>query len=434
MPNYTKNTMPNPEMQEGMTEATRLTNAGKLSEATAAIQRALGSPLGNPLGNPLGGPLGDYMPAQGGVRVEDPPASSGPKGPKARPDADSMVSRLLDLPDSLTRDIFRREASMEGVPEGVIPHAPEPGAPGVGPQTAGRFVSGSYTNRSGTRGYKLYIPGGTNGEPLPLLVMLHGCTQNPDDFAAGTRMNTLAESGNFFVVYPEQTSSSNMNKCWNWFNAGDQHRDQGEPSIIAGITHQIAATQPVDTKRIYVAGMSAGAAMAVILGETYPDLYAAVGVHSGLAYGAAHDLPSAFGAMQGGAGASGASARPEAVDLARTVPAIVFHGDRDSTVNRRNAEQVLNQKLSGLRGPATPQATPRTTPRATVRQGQVRGGRSYTHSVYRTADEDPVAELWIVHGAGHAWSGGSPQGSYTDANGPDASIEMVRFFLDHPRG
>jgi poly(hydroxyalkanoate) depolymerase family esterase len=256
--------------------------------------------------------------------------------------------------------------------------------------------------------------------------MLHGCTQSPDDFAAGTRMNTLAESGDFFVVYPEQAGSANMNKCWNWFNAGDQQRDQGEPSIIAGITHRIAATQPIDTKRIYVAGMSAGAAMAVILGETYPDLYAAVGVHSGLAYGAAHDLPSAFGAMQGG---GQDVSRPKthnqrAADLTRTVPVIVFHGDRDSTVNQRNAEQILNQRLSDL------DATP---PKASVRQGQVRGGRSYTHSVYRDSGGEPVAERWIVHGAGHAWSGGGPRGSYTDANGPDASMEMVRFFMEHPR-
>lgn len=417
MSNYTKKaTMPNSGMQEGMTEATRLTNAGRLSEATAAIQRALGASF---VGD-MPGPAWDTT-----QTTEEHPTSAKttPRNSRtsAKPDTDTMISRLMNLPDSLTRDVLRKE-TWPGKEQWV--QDPEPDAPA----TAGRFVSGSYTNHSGTRGYKLYIPSGaTTGQALPLLVMLHGCTQNPDDFAAGTRMNTLAESGNFFVVYPQQSNSANMSKCWNWFNDGDQQRDQGEPSIIAGITHQIAATQPVDTRRIYVAGMSAGAAMAVILGETYPDLYAAVGVHSGLAYGAAHDLPSALGAMQGGGPdvSRSRTRNPEAVDLTRTVPVIIFHGDRDSTVHQRNAEQVLNQRLSGLKSTETP--------RATVRRGQVRGGRSYTHSVYRDADGGPVAERWIVHGAGHAWSGGSPKGSYTDANGPDASMEMVRFFLEHPR-
>lgn len=417
MPNYAKKTtMPTSGLQEGMAEATRLTNAGKLSEATAAIQRALG---GDTPGSPLAGRMA--TPTQSDFRVtEDRPGSENMSpGTKVKPDADTMVSRLMNLPDSLTRDVLRKGNSPGNVQQA---RAPQPEAPA----TAGRFVSGSYSNRAGTRGYKLYIPSGAKGQALPLLVMLHGCTQSPDDFAAGTRMNTLAESGDFFVVYPEQAGSANMNKCWNWFNAGDQQRDQGEPSIIAGITHQIAATQPIDTKRIYVAGMSAGAAMAVILGETYPDLYAAVGVHSGLAYGAAHDLPSAFGAMQGGGqDVSRPKTRAQrAADLTRTVPMIVFHGDRDSTVNQRNAEQILNQRLSDL------DATP---PKASVRQGQVRGGRSYTHSVYRDSGGEPVAERWIVHGAGHAWSGGGPRGSYTDANGPDASMEMVRFFMEHPR-
>ena len=212
---------------------------------------------------------------------------------------------------------------------------------------------------------------------MPLVVMLHGCTQNAEDLAAGTRMNELAESGGFLVVYPEQSAKANGQRCWNWFKAEDQRREIGEPSIIAGITRQVAATQPVDTRRIYVAGMSAGGAMAVVMGATYPDLYAAVGVHSGLAYGAAHDMPSAFIAMKQGApdpaqGKTQAAHEAEAVDLSRAVPTIVFHGDRDGTVNPRNGEQVLHQWAGG---PA----------RATVRRGQVSGGRAYTRSVYRDA-------------------------------------------------
>ena len=381
--------------QEEMAEATRLTRAGRLAEATALIQRALG----------------------GGVSSD---AFAAPAGRNTTP---RPVALPVALPGALADGVF--PPVIEHGPARASRPEPAPDAPEV----AGRFVAGSFTNRSGTRAYKLYVPSGSDGRALPLLVMLHGCTQNADDLAAGTRMNELAESGSFFVVYPEQSGSANGQRCWNWFKAEDQRRDRGEPSLIAGITRQVAATQPVDTGRIYVAGMSAGGAMAVIMGATHPDLYAAVGVHSGLAYGAAHDMPSAFMAMKGGApdpsqGIPSQGIGPSAagaVDFARSVPTIVFHGDRDGTVHPRNGEQVLHQ-WAGAGG------------RATVRRGQVSGGRAYTRSVYRDADERPVAERWIVHGTGHAWSGGSQRGSYTDPHGPDASAEMVRFFLEHPRG
>jgi poly(hydroxyalkanoate) depolymerase family esterase len=278
-----------------------------------------------------------------------------------------------------------------------------------------RFEERSYANAAGSRAYKLYVPSGYTGQALPLVIMLHGCTQSPDDFAAGTQMNALAEEQTFLVAYPAQTQAANMSKCWNWFSAGDQQRDHGEPSLIAGITRQIMTDFSVEHGRVYIAGLSAGGAAAAIMGATYPDLYAAIGVHSGLACGAARDIPSAFAAMkQGGSG----SRRPGRSGGA--VPTIVFHGDHDTTVNPVNGDEVVAQaKASADLGTA-------------VNRGQSPGGMGYTCTVHTDASGRAMLEQWVLHGAGHAWSGGSAAGSYTDPRGPDASREMVRFFLQHP--
>jgi poly(hydroxyalkanoate) depolymerase family esterase len=294
----------------------------------------------------------------------------------------------------------------------------------------GQFIEGAYTNHAGTRAYKLYIPSAYRGQALPLIVMLHGCTQNPDDFAAGTRMNALAEKRLFFVVYPAQASAANQNKCWNWFKPSDQQRGGGEPSIIAGITREIVTTYAVDVRRVYIAGMSAGGAMAAIMGACYPDLYAAIGVHSGLAYGAARDLPSAFAAMRGSAvHARPSSNRPlSARTRDRAVPTIVFHGDSDATVHPRNGDLVLVQGANAEDGRDTEAAAKL---KVTVDQGRVPDGRAYSRSIYLDATGDAVLEQWLIHGAGHTWSGGSPDGSYTDSKGPDASQEMVNFFFKH---
>jgi poly(hydroxyalkanoate) depolymerase family esterase len=444
------------QMQGGMAEAMRLMQKGDLSEATAVIQRTLGgSSFGSgfePVASP-DAPSGAGTPIDVESTVVDeaphPGALSGPAvgrgpaaaaGPAVSPPLFGSVpltmpdSLSLKVPDSMPLTMPGVLPSLPGLP-GAMPSPNEGGTdPAVVP-TGGRFVERSYTNQAGTRTYKLYIPSGYIGQEVPLVVMLHGCTQSPNDIAVGTQMNVLAEEHIFLVAYPAQAQGANMNKCWNWFKASDQQRGRGEPSLVAGITRQVIDEYNVAEGRVYVTGMSAGGAMAAIMAETYPDLYAAVGIHSGLAPGVAHDMPSAFAAMHQGGQAILRRDVPTATatgESTRMVPAIVFHGDCDKTVHPRNADRLLEHyrpaKLTGSQ-----EEVSGSTLRGTVRQGQVAGGHAYTRATYRDAGGRAIAERWTVHGLGHAWSGGSSSGSYTDPKGPDASAEMVRFFNEHPQ-
>lgn len=284
-------------------------------------------------------------------------------------------------------------APLQRSPQGVLP---------------GRFIDGSHTNAAGRRDFKLYVPGSHDGAPAPLVVMLHGCGQDPEDFANGTQMNLLAEEIGCLVLYPAQSQSANPSRCWNWFNAVDQRRDEGEPSIIAGMTRAIMDDYAIDADQVYVAGLSAGGAMATIMGTLYPDLYAAVGVHSGLPFASANDLPSALAAMKGDFRRGQATGRP--------LPIIVFHGDRDTTVHPANGDELVAQGAHHLAQPGT------------AEPGRVPDGHAYTRTLYPDDDGIVHAEHWLVHGAGHAWFGGNARGSYTDGKGPDASREMMRFF------
>ena len=392
--------------QDIVREATRLTRAGQLVEATALLQRML----------------------QGG---------SAPT-PESRSASQARLPRLDPLTIDATANVVdereapqiapirsaqgrRRSLPLDGMRDfsGLGLRSPITRAPlspsDIVPEGT-RFIAGTFSNAAGSRTYKLFIPSRCQGQRLPLIVMLHGCTQSPDDFAAGTRMNFLAEEQNCFVVYPEQPSGANQSKCWNWFRTGDQRRGGGEPSMIAGITRQIMRNHVIDPKRVYVAGLSAGGAAAAIMGATYSDLYAAVGIHSGLACGAASDLPSAFAAMRHG-GSSKAIA-----DSKTSVPTIVFHGDRDTTVHPKNGDQIIEQSA---------RATRQTTK---VLRGRVPHGHAYTRTVLIDGAGRAFSEHWNIDGAGHAWSGGSPAGSYTDPQGPDATREMLRFFLEHSLG
>ncbi len=276
----------------------------------------------------------------------------------------------------------------------------------VAPPQPASFDELAFDTPHGKRPYKLFVPANAGSGRAPLVVMLHGCKQDPDDFAKGTRMNALAQERGFRVLYPAQTARANAYRCWNWFNRGDQQRDAGEPALLAGMVRQVMQVHPVDADRVYVAGLSAGGAMAAILAREYPDLFAAVGVHSGLAYGAADNVISAMTVMKHGP-------RDVPVELAAVpwVPLIVFHGDQDATVHPRNGERLVAGHIA-----------------AEVLPGALEGGRSFVRTTYGDASGRVIAEHWLVHGSGHAWSGGNAEGSFTDAEGPDASREMLRFF------
>lgn len=401
-----------------MREATALLQREGPEAATAAIQRALN-------GNPS--PFSDLQPAAA-VRPSHPQLQEGPDArPSPKPDdaqehepakaAAQGPAWFNSVRSGTWAGSFARQAQEE------IEDVEVSEADG---QRNGRFLSGSCSNLAGTRSYKLYVPSGYTGAPVPLVVMLHGCTQDPDDFAAGTGMNAIAEEQNFLVVYPAQTKSANSSNCWNWFEPRNQTRDRGEPSLIADITRKVAREYKVDEQRIYVAGLSAGGAMAAILGARYPDLYAAIGVHSGLPVGVARDVTSAFAAMKRGKGKASpraAAVHPPTV-LQHAVPVIVFHGDGDRTVHVSNAGLVMQQCIAAAGENGAAPAT---------EQGRTANGRRYTRAMHSTAQGRVIAENWTLHGAGHAWAGGNRKGSHTDATGPDASREMVRFFLSHVR-
>jgi poly(hydroxyalkanoate) depolymerase family esterase len=355
------------------------------------------------------------------------PVPVSPKESAAANPATEILPPLSELPLPLRFPRRLRQDREEATTPPPISTPPQTDEPGP---DKGRFLSQSYANEAGTRAYKLYVPGGYHGQALPLVVMLHGCTQSPDDFAAATRMNEFAETYAFLVAYPAQPFKANLGKCWNWFKSSEQQRDRGEPAVIASLTRQVIKSYGLDPQRVYIAGISAGGAMAMVMGITYPDLYAAVGIQSGVAYGVAHNVPSGLAAIKGrgSVAADRLTSAPKGQVKRRVVPTIVFHGDRDSIVHPSNSEQIIGQwlKIRAEREPLSP------TPQVTVQSGQVPAGHAYTRSIYHDGDGLTLMEQWLVHGAGHAWSGGSPQVMFTDAKGPDATQEMLRFFYEHP--
>ncbi|CAN5294116.1 PHB depolymerase family esterase [soil metagenome] len=363
----------NKHFAAAMRQAALSTRALDVNEATKLIQDALGVPVNTP-------------------------APKNTLGPGALTRARQPLGAVVK-----TLHALRQKA-----PAGRRPQVPIP--------DGAQFLLRNFAAAAGMRRYKLYIPAASR--PRGLIVMLHGCTQNPDDFAAGTNMNAVAERHGLLVAYPEQSQAANTSACWNWFNPADQLRDAGEPSIIAGMARHLQAEFSFDRSHSFVAGLSAGGAMAAVMSETYPDVFAAAGIHSGLAFNSAYDVMSAFAAMRGDIPLQPA-AKPQPIERgASRARIIVFHGSADETVSPSNAARIVAAAKSHLgRGLVA----------RTMRFSM--NGRNGEQTLIDDLDGRPVIESWLVEGAGHAWSGGQADGSYTDPMGPDASGEFVRFFL-----
>lgn len=355
--------------------ATQLTREGRLMEATRAIQQALG---------------------QGEPDSEAPPPAT-----KERSHGD-----VTDVP-------YRELPAVPRI-ESRAPVRPRPAREAS--FSAHVFAFGGHRWR-----YRLFEP--RRADPsalLPVVVMLHGCKQDSEDFARGTRMNEVAEREGFLVLYPEQLRKCNQMGCWNWFDARHQQRGTGEPAMIAALVQAVLASHGGDPARVYVAGLSAGGAMAATLGELYPDVFAAVGVHSGLPHAVARDVQSAFSAMR-----KGASPRAAGNGTTVAVPTIVFHGSADKTVAPGNGTAIVQAQLAAHAAGGTP---------LREEAEQVgRHGRAATREQWVDADGQVRLESWRINGGPHAWSGGHATGSFTDPHGPDASEAMARFFLRHAR-
>ena len=337
------------------------------------------------------------------------PATEGDAGdstaPPPRPSA-----KVIPLAPRRPLGVTLRALRMRPV---ISPGAPEAPEPTPAPDLGERFLKRAYHGPAGSLDYRLYVPADAEQRELALVVMLHGCTQNPEDFALGTRMNALAEEFGLIVAYPHQTRLANPNGCWNWFDRRHQNRGSGEPAKLAGLAQALAKEFDVRRERVFAAGLSAGGAMAEVLAATYPDVFDAVGIHSGLPYKSAGDVPSAFAAMKGTAAFDPA---PPAAS-GRHVRKIIFHGLADGTVNAINGEHIFDEVERGENALARSDL-----------DWPIEGGR-VSRTAVKDSDGRPVAEQWLVEGGGHAWFGGDPRGSFTQTVGLDASRVMVRFFL-----
>lgn len=386
---------------EELKKATELTRQGKLTEATSTIQRALAG--------------SEAMPASDGRTRPHAYAGAHPQGP----DADVADVPFRELPSCRQRvpqTPLAQPAVRHGVP--VQRLRVETGRAGQAPRRPASFEAHRFSSGARTYTYRLYLPPSADGRLLPVIVMLHGCTQDSAGFAAGTAMNELAAQRGCIVIYPEQLARANTMRCWNWFDPSHQCRGRGEPAMIAALAMHVVEQYQGDPRRVYVAGLSAGGSMAALVGQLYPDVFAAVGVHSGLPAAAATDVQSAHAAMRTAARKTTAGAASSAA-----VPTIVFHGASDRIVHPDNGRQVIQD--AAARAAAAGLALQREEQQVTV------AGRAVTRTLYKDARQLPRFEHWEIAAGTHAWSGGSASGSYTEPSGPGASAAMIDFFLVH---
>ncbi|MES2188674.1 MAG: PHB depolymerase family esterase [Pseudomonadota bacterium] len=383
-------------------KASRAAGMNSLMDATKLIQRVLLNPAAGP----------DFSPLLKPFRPFRAPKARKPSPKPARPATATPVH----------------------APAAEVAEAPIANPAATEAPPAARARKASFSERIFNFGderypYRLYIPAAPAGEDtagraasqatMPLIVLLHGCKQDAQDFARGTAMNALADEHGCMVLYPEQISKSNAQRCWNWFEPDHQQLDEGEPGMIAALTQQVLAHdyngQRADPQRTYIAGLSAGGAMAAVVAGLYPHIFAAVGVHSGLPSGAAQDLMSAFGAMRRGAKGLATPA----------MPTIVFHGSGDTTVHPDNGDHISDGALAALKASGLPLLKSRSQVGASTQE------TSTEKTVYRVADGPSYVEHWRIDAGPHAWSGGDAAGSYTDPDGPSASAAMLAFFLQH---
>ncbi len=369
-----------------MRRATRLMRPRKLTKSASSMQKAMTSLV---VRSTLA-PLTALKPKTAKPRKT--------KAPKAGQTLGPVLTQLRAM-QSMLPGTVDRSAGRE-----IKPRIPN----------EAQYLDRTHRSAAGSRNYKLYLPASQPKRPKGLILMLHGCTQTPDDFATGTHMNAQAEKHGLAVAYPAQVSRHNAASCWNWFKPRHQSRSAGEPAILASMTRKLMREFGLKRESVYVAGLSAGGAMATILADVYPDVYSAAGVHSGLARGSARDLISAMSVMRSGATAKGLM--PAAAVRSRPVRRIIFQGTTDSTVHPANAAMIV---AAAVGRDAVP----------TKMGNRAVAGRAYARSHYAGPDGDVLIELWMIEGAGHAWSGGRAAGTYTDRKGPDASAQMVRFFL-----
>ena len=300
----------------------------------------------------------------------------------------------------------------------------------------GSWVTATAKTSTGSLDYKVWVPADyRKTKPAPLVLMLHGCLQGPEDLAALSQMNSLADKETFLVVYPQQTAAANALRCWNWFDPKHQDRGAGEPSLIAAAINDVRASYRVREQQIYVVGISAGGAMAVLMAAAYPEIFAAVGVIAAPEYKAASTVQGGLAAMKNGGPdptqqglAAYQAMQKSGARKKKRIPLMDIQGTKDPYVNPINSDQLVAQWVQTNDLLDDGKDNDSITKSPVTAEGAVPNGYSYTKYSYRDRKGHVVVEKLVVNGLGHAWSGSTTANQFADAKGPDATMEIWRFF------